>query len=233
MSENANHSIISAVIFDLDGVIIDSNPEIEKFWYEWADKERIELNDEIIRRHIHGRKGVETIENLFHTSTQVIKDEIVEAAIVFDTNMQPKAIEGVISFIQKLSSFNVKIGVVTSSHERRMAKMLNNHDVYNFFKHFITATDVQSGKPHPEPYLKMGEKLGIKAQNCLVFEDAVSGVQSAVAAGMQVIGVGNKQAVERLLNYGAVDVINNFYEIQVTSSNLSTINGYTVLIDPE
>jgi sugar-phosphatase len=106
-----------------------------------------------------------------------------------------------------------------------MLQMLERVGVAEHFVHFVTAHDVSKGKPDPEPYLKMAEKLGINPVNCLVFEDANSGIQSAKAAGMQTIGIGNDLTRAELLLHGAMEVIANFSEIKLESSQLHTLNG--------
>lgn len=213
--------IISAFVFDLDGVIIDSNPVIESFWKSEAAKENIHLTDELIREWIHGRKVGDTINGLFHHLNDKRKKEIEAAGYEFDSTMEPAALKGLVPLIQWLYTMRIPTGVVTSSHHSRMLKMLTRLDIQNHFAFFVTAEDVTSGKPHPAPYLKMSEKMKIPNYECLVFEDAVSGIQSATAAGMQSIGIGNEQAKPGLLLYGAIDVIPDFTHLQVTDKNIS------------
>ena len=119
------------------------------------------------------------------------------------------------------------MGVATSSHHERMLQMLERVGVADHFVHFVTAHDVSKGKPDPEPYLKMAEKINLHPTDCLVFEDANSGVQSAIAAGMQVIGIGNEVTKNELLLNGALEVIPNFSEIEISGSQLFTKNGNT------
>ena len=213
--------LIKAVIFDLDGVIIDSNPAIETFWKSWTDRESIELTDALIREWIHGRKVGDTLNGLFQHLPDKRKKEIEQSAYDFDREMRPGAIPGLIDFIQTINSLNILTGVVTSSHYERMMKLLINLGLEKKFTRFITANDVTQGKPHPEPYQKMREKMNLPKQHCLVFEDAVSGIQSAKAAGMQVIGIGNETAKQQLLHYGASAVTDDFSDIRVHQHELS------------
>lgn len=218
---------INAIIFDLDGVIIDSNPAIIEFWSDWAKKEGFELNNEMILEWVFGRKVTATIDGLFYHITESRKKEIEESGYLFDQAMQPSGILGVQNFIQSLTEIRFTIGVATSSHHSRMLQMLERVGVANKFDHFVTAHDVSKGKPDPEPYLKMAEKLGIAAANCLVFEDANSGVQSATAAGMRTIGIGNVITKDALILHGAMEVITDFTAIKLLDGQLLTINGNT------
>lgn len=204
------HTHIKAVIFDLDGVIIDSNPAIESFWKSWTDRENITLTDALICEWIYGRKVGDTISGLFNHLDDDRKQEIHTTAHSFDTAMQPDAVQGVVKFIQLLSATGVPTGVVTSSHHSRMLKMLERTGIDRNFTHFITAHDVTYGKPHPEPYEKMREKMNVSCEHCLVFEDAISGILSAKAAGMHAIGIGNEITGPGLLSAGASDIIKDF-----------------------
>ncbi len=216
---------IKAIIFDLDGVIINSNPAIVTFWQEWTKKEQITLTVAQIMEWVYGRKVTATIEGLFGHVSNERKKEIAEAGYLFDCNMRPEGVSGVQDFIKNLTAINFPIGVVTSSHHDRMIQMLEHIDVSKDFHHFITAHDVTNGKPHPEPYLKMAEKLGLHPSACLVFEDAISGIQSAVAAGMQVIGIGDLYYANALLEAGAKEVITDFNSIDINFTHLKTSNG--------
>ncbi len=214
-----------AIIFDLDGVIIDSNPAIIEFWGSWAKKEGFSLTDTMIREWVFGRRVTATIEGLFAHCSAERKIEIEQDGYLFDQTMRPEGIAGINTFIQGLTKIPFTIGVATSSHNERMLQMLERVGVADHFVHFVTAHDVSKGKPDPEPYLKMAGKLNLHPSHCLVFEDANSGVQSAIAAGMQVIGIGDAVTKADLLFYGALEVISNFTEIKINNNLLQTING--------
>lgn len=224
-------ALIKAIIFDLDGVIIDSNPAIIKFWEEWANQEGFVLSDAMIREWVFGRKVAATIEGLFSHLTNDRKKEIEQAGYLFDQAMQPSGIVGIQKFIESLTEVHFMLGVATSSHHARMLQMLERVGVANHFIHYVTAHDVNKGKPDPEPYLKMAEKLSVDATHCLVFEDANSGVQSAKSAGMQIIGIGNDITRDELLLHGAMEVIADFTGIKLLSNHLHTLNGNTYLLE--
>lgn len=217
--------VIKAVIFDLDGVIIDSNPVIEAFWKSWANKESVLLNDTLIREWIHGRKVGDTIKGLFDHLPDQRKKEIEQAGYEFDSRMQPAALPGVVQFITSLTELKIPIGVVTSSHHPRMLKMLSHLGIEKKFTCFVTGLEVTHGKPHPEPYTKMQEKLNLRSSDCLVFEDAISGIQSAIAAGMHAIGIGNENAVRELLAHGAKKVISDFTKLRINQGILTSTEG--------
>ncbi len=218
---------IKAIIFDLDGVIIDSNPAIVTFWNHWANHHGFELTQDMILQWVYGRKVTATIEGLFSFTSQEEQNAIKEAGYAFDAAMHPTGIDGVQDFVQALKILDFPRGVATSSHKERMEQMLQRIGLPNHFEYSITAHDVQKGKPDPEPYLKMAAKLGLEPSSCLVFEDAISGVQSAIAAGMTCIGIGNQLTAESLQKVGAKEVIENFRSLTIQDAIMQTSNGFS------
>lgn len=193
-----NDCNVHAVLFDLDGVVIDSNAEIEVFWQGWAAKAGVVLDKPAIEKYILGRTTTETIETLFPDADADKIAAILKAAKAFDVSMRPQLLAGVQHFLQQLYTAGVPIGLVTSSPKERAGLMLAQHHIAHFFTAIVTGEDVQKGKPHPEPYLTMAAKLHVPPVSCLVFEDSDSGIQSALAAGMQVIAIGNHNFTETL-----------------------------------
>jgi sugar-phosphatase len=223
---------IKAIIFDLDGVIIDSNPAIVTFWSHWANHHGFDLTQDMILQWVYGRKVTATIEGLFSFTTQEQQEAIKEAGYAFDAAMHPTGIEGVQDFVQTLKALDFPRGVATSSHKERMEQMLERIGLPNHFEYSITAHDVQKGKPDPEPYLKMAEKLNFVPSECLVFEDAISGVQSAIAAGMTCIGIGNQLTAKSLIDVGAKEVIENFRSLTIQEKIMKTSNGFSYQLLP-
>jgi HAD superfamily hydrolase (TIGR01509 family) len=204
---------VKAILFDMDGVLIDSNSEIEKFWKVWALKEGLTLSTEHIRQFIHGRTTIDTVEKLFTSSSDLTKKLILEAAIDFDMNMRPALIGGTEKFLRHLNPILKKVGVVTSAPITRATKMLELHDIYNCFHFRVTGDEVIKGKPDPEPYLLASMKLNVRPEECLVFEDSNSGINSAQKAGMQVVAINNhdmnNDVIANLKNYDDLLFKNN------------------------
>lgn len=216
---------IQAVIFDLDGVIVNSNPAIEEFWKNLADSHGLSLTEPLIREWIHGRKIGDTLSGIFRHLSEKQLEEIRESAYQFDQHMTPGPIPGIVSFVQSLQALQIPTGIVTSSHHSRMLAMIRQLGLQDQFSHFVTAHDVTRGKPDPEPYLTMSAKMKIATEHCLVFEDAISGIQSATGAGMHAIGIGKKNARTDLTLHGARDVIEHYSAIRIHQRTFTTPNG--------
>lgn len=183
--------MISAILFDLDGVILDSNPVIELFWAKWAEREGVPFNAQVVKEKIHGRTTWETIHALFEKTEPARKQEIYDDGIAYDLTMEPELMAGVKDFISDLSVSGLPFCLVTSSDRPRAWHFLKQHGLDGYFTSSVTGDEVTKGKPDPEPYLKGAAKLGIDPADCLVFEDSDSGIKSALTAGMRVISVNN------------------------------------------
>ncbi len=211
-----NNYKIRAIAFDMDGVLIDSNSEIENFWKQWAIKESISFTDETAIKFIHGRTTNETIQELFRNSTENTKRNILESAFDFDLNMQPSLIAGAGSFLLNLFVGINKIALVTSSPSKRARKMLELHGIEKYLPYSVTGDDVKSGKPDPEPYLKAALKMHVSPDDCLVFEDSKNGILSALAAGMHVISVNNYNIKSDRI----ISVINDYTGLHIEHGKL-------------
>jgi HAD superfamily hydrolase (TIGR01509 family) len=220
---------IKAVAFDMDGVLIDSNQAIEDFWRQWAHHEQIDYTQQTIDVFIHGRTTQQTIQELFASSTPLIKERIQAEAMDFDLTMQPALIDHIDSFLPRLSTHISSIALVTSAPKQRTLKMLRPHGIDSYFQQLVTGEEVGQGKPHPEPYLTAANKLGIAPEECLVFEDSDSGIASALAAGMFVIAVNNvrmisERIIARIRDYSTLHVENQRLTLAGASLSVKLVN---------
>jgi mannitol-1-/sugar-/sorbitol-6-phosphatase len=173
----------SAVLFDLDGVLVDSTRSVERQWRIWAREQGI--SGDKVATVSHGVRAVEVIRAVaphLNAEEEVRKLESREANDHDGVAVMPGAAELVHAIPAD------RWGVVTSGTRDLASERLH------FFgipapKIMVTADDVAEGKPHPAPYLKGAELLGLDPAECLVIEDAPAGIQSAHAAGMKVIAL--------------------------------------------
>jgi len=174
--------ICTAILFDLDGVLVDSTKSVEREWRVWAKEHGIDGDAVMAIAHgVRSREVIKAVAPHLDAEMEALKLENREAS---DDGLvvMPGAIELVHS-IPKDSW-----GVVTSGTRRLASARLRLAGVPDP-KVLVAADDVSNGKPHPEPYLKGAERLGVKPEECVVIGDAPAGIQAAHAAGMKAIGL--------------------------------------------
>jgi sugar-phosphatase len=172
-----------AILFDMDGTLIDSGVCVNRQWERWARKRQID--PAAVLAVSHGRRTVETMRILLPgDDVSADLEEFIEgeAADLQDVGCIPGAIDVAAQLPRE------RWAVVTSS-ARPVAVARLRHTGFPLPGALVTADDVEHGKPHPEPWLKAAADLGYAPGRCLVFEDANSGIQAACAAGMHVVGV--------------------------------------------
>ncbi|AZF53735.1 Putative hydrolase [Pseudomonas sp. R4-34-07] len=197
----------TAVCFDMDGVLIQSRQVIEHAWTSVAREYGVEISQDFIHEHIHGRPGEYTLHALFPNFNQptrsIIKKQVDAAEEVAACLLVP----GVRELISQLRECSVPLALVTSSWPARIAYVLEQHGLETSFDCRVSREDVSNGKPAPDCYQLAARKLNTPINECLVFEDSVSGVQSAVSSGAWCIGIGSDVS---LSNYGAKAVYTDF-----------------------
>ena len=187
-----------AVLFDLDGVLVDSTPSVERTWREWADLHGFDVAD--ILAVSHGRRTAETISLVAPNLDAEAEAKRLEAKEIEDVaNVLP--VEGAAALLETLPS--ERWAVVTSgtralAHARLRACGLPIPET------FVGAEDVQRGKPDPECYLRGAKFLGIGPDRCVVVEDAPSGIAAGRAAGATVIAVTTTHPAPELSDANAV-----------------------------
>ena len=173
----------NAILFDLDGVLVDSRHCVERHWLEWASQHQ--LNKDKVLHYAHGRRTVETIRLVApHLDAEREAAEL-EASEASDTTGLVK-IPGSVELLQSIPAD--AWGIATSGTHA----IASNRLLFGGLpvpEVLISAEDVVTGKPDPEPYLFAAMMLGVKPASCLVIEDAPAGIQSGRAAGMHVVGI--------------------------------------------
>jgi sugar-phosphatase len=172
-----------AVLFDLDGVLVDSTPAVERVWRKWAAEHNRDPN--YVVEMAHGRRSVETI--------RVVAPELrAEEENLKVEQMEIEDKEGVVVIpgaAQLLRSLPPDRFTIVTSATRPLAAARLGYAGLPVPNRYISADDVTNGKPDPEPYLKGATLLGFAPKDCIVIEDAPAGVKSAKAAGIRVIAL--------------------------------------------
>ena len=192
-----------AILFDLDGVLIDSTPAVARVWSRWALEHG--LDPETVVRLAHGRPSRTTICDLLPHSDIDAEDREVERREMED-------IEGVVLLPgaqRLLNSLPLERWTIATSGTRPLAEVRLRAAGLPTPKNMITSSDVKIGKPHPEPYQKAAAILGFPTSDCIVVEDAPAGVRAGKAAGARVIGFPTTMAVHDLESAGADWIVEN------------------------
>ncbi len=172
-----------AILFDLDGTLVDSAFRVQRLWVEWGKRHGIDPHS--IMDVMHGRRAGETI-NIVAPYLSV-NDELNRLE-----NEEISDMEGVRPYANAkdlLSKLSAKQWAIVTSGTLRVASARIQHVGLPTPEIFITAEDVQAGKPAPDGYLLAAKHLNVKPENCVVVEDAPAGIQAAKAAGMKVIAI--------------------------------------------
>ena len=188
----------SAILFDLDGVLCDSTRAVDREWREWAARKGVD--GDAIMAIAHGVRTVEVIRRVAPHLDAEAEAAAIESHEAIDHRgvvVMPGAAELVKSIPDG------RWGVVTSG-TRPLATNRLQYCGLPVPEVLVTSDDVTNGKPHPEPYLKGAERLGLRPEECLVIEDAPAGIQSGRAGGMKVIGLASTYAATKLSAADAV-----------------------------
>jgi sugar-phosphatase len=173
----------AAVLFDMDGVLVDSTPAVARVWTAWALEHGL-VPEEVVRQ-AHGRPSLATIIELLPRGDHEAENRDVERREIEDiADVVP--LPGALHLLQSIPESR---WTVVTSATRALAEVRLRAAGLPVPIHLVTASDLLRGKPFPDPYLRGAEMLRIPASDCLVVEDAASGVRSGKAAGARVLAV--------------------------------------------
>ena len=201
------------LLFDLDGVLVDSTPAVARVWSRWALEHGFDPEDTV--RRAHGRPSIATIRELLPDADAEAENRIVEQGELDDT-------DGVVPLPgtrELLSSLVPEHWAIVTSCTRPLAETRLRAAGLPVPKRMITSNDISFGKPDPEPYLKGAALLAVQAQECVVFEDAPAGIRAGKAAGATVVAFPTTSPEKELDAAGADFVLSGFPALTLLSSN--------------
>ena len=201
-----------ALLFDLDGVLVDSTPAVIRVWSRWAIARGFDPN-EVVRR-AHGRPSIATIRDYLPHADAEIENREVERGELED-------LEGVVPLPgarELLSALPPERWTVVTSCTRRLAQTRLRAAGLPVPDRLVTCDDIENGKPDPEPYLKGASFLGFSPKDCVVVEDAPAGIGSGKAASARVIACRTTAHEAELKDAGADWVVENCKSISFSPS---------------
>lgn len=206
------------VLFDWDGVIIDSSRQHEESWERLATEEGRSLppdhfvlgfgkkNEWIIPELLQWTEAPAEIRRLSLRKEALYRDIVVERGL--------KALPGVAEFLDRLREAGVPCCIGSSTHRLNITTILGVLGFDGRLAEMVTAEDVTQGKPHPDVFLQAAAKIQRRPGHCVVFEDAFAGIEAAHAGGMKVVGVATTHPAAAL--EGRVDrVVHRLDELQI------------------
>jgi mannitol-1-/sugar-/sorbitol-6-/2-deoxyglucose-6-phosphatase len=188
---------LEAIIFDMDGVLIDSEPLWRVAMIQGFNEAGVEFTDDDCRKTT-GMRFKEVVEHWFeehqiegHTTENVHNSVIHNLIRLIQEKGKP--MKGAIEALEFFRAKGYKVGLATSSSQILVDAILKKLNAYDYFSAITSAEFLQQGKPHPEVFLKCAGDLGIHPKKCLVIEDSVNGVIAGKAAGMKVVAIPDRE----------------------------------------
>ncbi len=193
---------IEAILFDMDGVVVDNLPYHVDAWLLFCEKNNIPLTKEIFYKELNGMNSKDTFEWFFKRSMS--KDEILpleeEKELIYRAFYKPHLTPapGLVAFLTRMKSQGIKTALATSAGPGNIDFTIDGIGLRDQFDVIVGGAEVSKGKPDPEIYLLAAEKLQVNPANCWVIEDSMQGIKSGQAAGCKVVGITTSHTKEEL-----------------------------------
>ena len=183
---------IRALIFDMDGVIVDSNPLHRAAWAEYSRRHGVETT-EAMQTRMYGKRNDAIVRDFLGdrlTDGQVLEHGAAKERL-YREMMTPRLAEALVPGVREFIArhTNLPMALATNAEPANVDFVLDGASLRNFFAAIVDGQQVSRPKPHPEIYLRAADLLGVSPEFCVVFEDSETGVQAGLGAGMSVVGV--------------------------------------------
>jgi beta-phosphoglucomutase len=204
----------AAVLFDMDGTVIDNVPLHQAVWQEFTSRHQLFFSERELDYAI-GRKAAEVVEHFWPTATldeasRLVRErqELYRARLATTDLVRPVA--GIEAFLDRLGGMSVPRVLATDAPRENVEAVFRKFGFARFFEKVITSDQVRHGKPHPEIFLTAAKAVGAMPDRCLVIEDSSAGIAAAKAANCACLAVSTSQNQAQLLKEGADFVAADF-----------------------
>jgi beta-phosphoglucomutase len=208
-----------AVIFDLNGVLVDDIPYHKQAWIELSAKLGHPMTERDFEVKFNGRRNEEILRMLVGDTLSLEESNRLaeEKEAVYRKRYAPHivAAPGALSLLRELKERGIPVGIATGAPRVNVDFVFEHLPLQEYIQTVVYAEEVKEGKPHPEVYLKAASRLGVSPEICVVFEDALLGIQAARSAGMKVVGVTTTHDASELI--GAQCTVADFQRLSVMS----------------
>ncbi|HEX5483495.1 MAG TPA: HAD family phosphatase [Terriglobia bacterium] len=216
----SSSSLPAAAIFDMDGVLIDSNPYHVQKWADFLKSRKIPFEEKTLPQQILGQRNDHAFRFFFGPEIAAeemrrLEDELEESfREAFRPHARPSP--GLEIFIRELHAAGVPMALASSAMRQNIEFVVDALGFRPFFRSILSGEDVELPKPHPEIYLKSAEKLGMAPTDCVAFEDSFVGIEAVKAAGMKCVAIASTFPFEDLRRQTRADwVVRGFEEVAV------------------
>jgi beta-phosphoglucomutase family hydrolase len=197
-----------AVLFDMDGVVVDNLPYHVDAWLLFCERKNIPLTREIFYRELNGMNSKDTFEWFYKREMTRAEVEVLEEEKeliyrdFYRAHIQPAP--GLLAFLKDLRSNGIKTALATSAGPGNIDFIVDGLGIRDQFDAIIGGAEVTKGKPNPEIYLKAAALVGIDPTSCWVIEDSLQGIAAGQSAGMRVVGISTSHTSEELAHTSVV-----------------------------
>ena len=205
------------LLFDLDGTLAETDSLHLPTWGDVLEPYGVEVDEEFYRESISGRSTGEVVRALLPDLTDEEGKSVGDAkeASFRERASELEPLPGLVDFAERGRERGMKIVLVTNAPEENVEAILLALELRDFFDAVVLADEVEAVKPDPAPYRAALKKVGVPAEEALAFEDSVSGIRSAVAAGVPTVGITSSQDPEKLREAGAFMTADDFTDAQL------------------
>jgi HAD superfamily hydrolase (TIGR01509 family) len=200
-------------LFDMDGVLVDSESQYDIIWKRMGEKYRTGITD--FERVVKGTTLPNILSNYFSHLSKTEIELLKQDLLSFETGMLFPEIAGANRFVAELKKNGIPVGMVTSSDDVKLATVYQQIDFRDVFDTIVSANRITTGKPDPMCYLLAAQDLGYAPKDCFVFEDSLAGIEAGNRAGMTVIGLSTTLPKDLIADKCAF-VIPNFVDFSIS-----------------
>ncbi|RSK38569.1 HAD family hydrolase [Mangrovimonas spongiae] len=209
--------MLKAVLFDMDGVIVNTEPLHHKAYYSMFNQVNIHVSDTYYRSHtgsstINICRQIKNDFNLPHAPEELVQLKRQSFKELFKNDPDLQLIDGVLDLIKDYYNNGLKLVLASSAHMNTINSVFDRFELDKYFDAKFSGADLKASKPHPEIFIKAAYSTGFNKENCMVIEDSTNGIKAAKAAGIFCVGYDSKNS--KAQDYSLADtVIDDFRHI--------------------
>jgi HAD superfamily hydrolase (TIGR01509 family) len=210
------NSLPAGLVFDMDGVLVDSNPYHLQKWVAFLDAHRVTYNAEELPNYVLGHRNDVAFRYFFGPQvTEAEMDRLSEELEEwFRRAFKPhaKPVPGLRALVEECYRAGIPMAVASSAMSKNVEFVVGALGWRKYFRSLLTGDEVTHPKPHPEIYLKTAERLNLAPSTCVAFEDSFVGIESAKDAGMKCVAIASTFPREELERHGQADLLVGTFE---------------------